>query len=162
VDRQRIRTDVPERPKPGVRRWAERPFPTRGSRPRDGEEWRFSLEPTAQAPGLARDGIAPLCGRLSAERMADARLLVSELVTNSVVHAGSGNGRRSIEVHVRVLSRSAAVCVVDGGPGFDPDGLVASRPGVPGRRGLEFVARLADRFGIAGRRPFRMWFEVNF
>lgn len=93
--------------------------------------------------------------------MQDARLLVSELVTNAVVHGGAG-GDEPVDVYVRVLPGSAAVCVCDAGAGFIPQELVGSRPGVAGCRGLELVAALADGFGIAGRRPFQVWFEVGF
>lgn len=146
-------------PRPG--RWRERPFPTGASSNGEPEEWRFSLYPTANAPGRARHGIAGLGARLSADRMDDARLLVSELVTNAVMHGGVRDGAPSIEVCVRVLPGSAAVSVQDEGAGFMASDLVGSRPGVPGRRGLELVAALADRFGIAGRRPFRVWFGLD-
>lgn len=155
-------TEPNDRPRTRFAAWRERPLPAGTSPAGGGAEWRFSLEARRSAPALARDGIAALGRRLSAGRMEDARLLVSELVTNAVVHGGPRNGCPSIEVHVRVLAGSAAVCVSDGGAGFAPADLVGSRPGVPGRRGLELVAILADRFGIAGRRPFRVWFEVDF
>jgi anti-sigma regulatory factor (Ser/Thr protein kinase) len=160
MDSQSESTGAPERPEPRTSRWTDRPFPA-GPPPGNGAEWRLTLDPTPYAPGLARDGIAALAERLSADRMDDARLLVSELVTNSLLHARPTDSARPIRVLVRVLPRSVAVCVADEGAGFEPGDLVASRVGVPGHRGLELVAALADRFGIAGRRPFRVWFEID-
>jgi anti-sigma regulatory factor (Ser/Thr protein kinase) len=161
VNREGTPTEPTTPARPGAGGWGDRPFPSRASSEGEGEEWRFSLEPTEAAPGFARDGIAALALRLTQAQMQDARLLVSELVTNAVVHGGAGNGDESIDVHVRVLPGSAAVCVRDAGAGFVPWELVESRPGIAGHRGLELVALLADRFGIAGRCPFQVWFEVD-
>ena len=162
LNRERKHTEPTAASRPTSGGWGDRPFPARAPSEGEGEEWRFSLEPTESAPGLARDGIGALADSLPLPRMQDARLLVSELVTNAFVHGGAGNGDESIDVYVRVLPSSAAVCVRDAGAGFIPEELPVSRPGVPGNRGLELVAVLADEFGIAGRRPFLVWFELGF
>ena len=119
----------------------------------------MDLTPTAHAPGLARQAIEPLAARLDTESMENARLLVSELVTNAVIHAGPDAS--PIQVHVHVLSDAAVVSVADQGRGFDPGRLAGSREGEPGGRGLEIVSALADDMGIDGRSPFRVWFSLR-
>jgi anti-sigma regulatory factor (Ser/Thr protein kinase) len=92
--------------------------------------------------------------------MEDARLMVSELVTNAVLHGGDRAGS-AIAVDVRLLPASVVVSVADPGRGFDPARLEPSRAGAPGRRGLELVAALAEKVGVDGARPpFRVWFEI--
>jgi two-component sensor histidine kinase len=53
--------------------------------------WRAVLESNTRAPRRARHEIAEhLNGELGSERTQDAILLVGELVTNSLLHADSG------------------------------------------------------------------------
>jgi anti-sigma regulatory factor (Ser/Thr protein kinase) len=89
--------------------------------------------------------------------METLRLLVTELVTNSVRHGGGDN------VQVRVLVQSSAVWteVTDHGPGFDPGNTGAPRADSTGW-GLFLVERLADRWG-AGHESgaTKVWFELR-
>ena len=84
-------------------------------------------------------------------------LLTSELVTNSIRHAGLGPDDR-IVLAARLTPDFARVEVRDGGPGFDPD----IRHQVGGF-GLRMVDTLASRWGVdrdaAG--STRVWFEVD-
>lgn len=91
--------------------------------------------------------------------MDTARLLVSELVTNSVLH--SGDRRSAIGLRARLLPELVVICVADQGAGFDPEELRHRRSHDLGGRGLELVATLADERGIASRRPFRLWFALS-
>src|SRR6266550_4276233 len=83
-----------------------------------------SFRPHARAAAKARaalDACLDLFSELlDEERLDDLRLLTSELVSNSVRHAGTP---RVAPIHVRVSVTSAAVrvSVVDSGPGFDPN-----------------------------------------
>jgi len=113
---------------------------------------------------LARDTTAPRRARRAldeavGDRATDldtARLLLSELVTNSVRHA---SGER-MEVEFEVDSAVLTVRVRDGGPGLDPDGdgVTMPPPDAGGGRGLPLVAALADRWG-ARRAPAEVWFS---
>jgi anti-sigma regulatory factor (Ser/Thr protein kinase) len=91
------------------------------------------------------------------EESETVRLLLTELVTNSVRHARAGNGG-PIEVHVRELPAGVRVEVDDRGQGFDPR---PRTPGIGGGFGLLLVDRLADRWGVADERPGRVWFELD-
>jgi anti-sigma regulatory factor (Ser/Thr protein kinase) len=139
--------------------WSERPSASVSHPERVVTDWSVDLPSTAHAPGLARRAVEPLAARLDTEPMENARLLVSELVTNAVLHAGPGAS--TIHVHVEVLPDVVVVSVTDAGRGFDPGGLAGSRSGEPGGRGLELVSALADDIGIDGRDPFRVWFSLR-
>ena len=90
----------------------------------------------------------------------DVRLLVSELVTNSVRHAEAGPDS-SIVLRVAIADEHVRVEVCDKGPGFDPP---AQDPTAELAResgwGLFFVTQLADRWGV-DRDDGRVWFEIE-
>jgi anti-sigma regulatory factor (Ser/Thr protein kinase) len=71
------------------------------------------LPPTAESPGRARDCVNAVCSEWGIEHIAkEARLVVSELVTNAVSHGGSGIAielmLRGPFLHVRVRDDSSA------------------------------------------------------
>lgn len=96
-----------------------------------------------------------LVGRASDERIDAAVLLVSELVTNAVVHTGSAVG-----VAVLVDGGSVRVEVTDGGPGVP---TVRADAGLDEcGRGMAIVDRLAPDWGVTPLRPGKkIWFVVD-
>jgi anti-sigma regulatory factor (Ser/Thr protein kinase) len=86
----------------------------------------------------------------------DLRLLVSEVVTNSIRH---GPGGQIVELRVSVNGRVVRVEVEDAGSGFEPPAHT------DGERtagwGLMLVDRLADRWGISAARTTTVWFEID-
>ena len=89
----------------------------------------------------------------------DVRLLVSELVTNSVRHAEIGP-EESIGLNVKLADDRVRVEVIDRGPGFDPPTEDPSAELAPDRGwGLFFVTQLADRWGVE-RADGCVWFEI--
>jgi anti-sigma regulatory factor (Ser/Thr protein kinase) len=80
-------------------------------------------------------------------------LLVTEVVANSIRHAGS-----SAEVHLAVTLEPgfARVEVLDSGPGFDPE-IRHESDGY----GLRLVDKLATRWGVERGRGTLVWFEVD-
>jgi anti-sigma regulatory factor (Ser/Thr protein kinase) len=107
-------------------------------------------------------GLAPFLDPGVAE---NAELLVSELVTNSVRHAGLPPDA-SVEFTVRASPDVLMVEVADAGHGFD-DRSPARPRAVAGSAtasgwGLFLVDRIADRWGavqVAGET--RVWFELT-
>jgi len=107
----------------------------------------LTLPPIADSVPRARAALDDLAESVGLERLEDLRLVVSELVTNSVRHAGLS---RSDRIDVRVTSDDDRVRVEihDGGPGFET-------PGVPGSLyqesgwGLYLVSQIADRWGVS-------------
>jgi anti-sigma regulatory factor (Ser/Thr protein kinase) len=112
-----------------------------------------------EAVGLARGAVrARLEEHLPAERLADAMLLTSEVVTNAIRHGGArGQGDR---VRVR-LSRDGTrvrVEVRDDGPGFHAAGRSEPRAGF----GVGLVRRLSNAWGSEREgRTTVVWFEVE-
>ena len=121
------------------------------------ESLSLTLDGNNDAAATARAALGRLRADIDPPLMETLRLLITELITNSVKHA------RSDSVHMRVLVRPSSVLteVVDGGPGFDPE-----TTGVPradrGGWGLFLVERLADSWG-AGHEggSTKVWFELR-
>jgi anti-sigma regulatory factor (Ser/Thr protein kinase) len=136
--------------------------PARGAGARrfsDDGDVSIQLEAGPSAAALARNALVPIERDVSDDLMADVRLLVSELVTNSVRHADMPPpGRVSLEVSVD--ERKIHVEVQDSGPGFEPH---PRREGQSkgGGWGLYLVERLADRWGVICNRFTRVWFEID-
>ena len=120
----------------------------------------LSLHSTPEAPKQARDGVERLGDRVSSEVLDDVRLLVSELVTNSVRHGGVARDER-INLRAEVTPQRVRVEVTDAGGGFRPR-LRQSSDRIGGY-GLYLVRRLASRFGVdsPNERSTRVWFEID-
>lgn len=116
------------------------------------------LEATPAAVGLARQQIDRLADRLSPEVLEDARLMVSELVTNGLRHGAIESGQR-IELSVALVAGLLRVEVCDPGPGFTPEARTTDSPDGTGW-GLFLVSRLADRWGVHHDGVNRVWFEL--
>jgi anti-sigma regulatory factor (Ser/Thr protein kinase) len=120
----------------------------------------LQLDNNPDAASLARRALDGLTDEVPERRVRDAQLLVSELVTNAVRHAGLRPGDR-IRVRVDLDDRAVHVEVHDPGSGFEP------RPPQPDPTrmsgwGLYLVDELADRWGVDdGGGGTRIWFELE-
>jgi anti-sigma regulatory factor (Ser/Thr protein kinase) len=102
------------------------------------------------APGRAREWLGWVGRYLEPGQLDAARLMVSELVSNSVEHSGMPEGG-PIQVCATGSDRGIRVSVRDRGHGLES----APAPELPspnssGRRGLWIVHRLADSVTIDG------------
>jgi anti-sigma regulatory factor (Ser/Thr protein kinase) len=131
--------------------------PARGSGLKNRIEIEFEAGPTAAAG--ARNALHELEGRVSDGLLRDVRLLVSELVTNSVRHSNA-HARDVVHVLVSVTENSLRVEVADPGSGFEPKPRDDDRTR-PGGWGLYLVDQLADRWGVARDELTRVWFEMD-
>jgi anti-sigma regulatory factor (Ser/Thr protein kinase) len=117
-----------------------------------------SFEPALETPALARHQLEGwLPESLHDSHRGTLRLLVSELVTNSVRHVTGST--QPVVLAVRVGSRRIRVEVHDGGSGFEP-GKPEPR-GADGGFGLFLVERMASRWGVDTREGTRVWFELD-
>jgi anti-sigma regulatory factor (Ser/Thr protein kinase) len=101
-----------------------------------------------------------LRGALPEPRLGDVELLVSELATNSVRHAGCDESSEiSLEAHV--TPELVRVRLSDAGRGFEAHTPTPPPAGSTGGFGLVLLERLADRWGIQRNGGFCVWFEVE-
>jgi anti-sigma regulatory factor (Ser/Thr protein kinase) len=112
-----------------------------------------------QAPLAARESLNRLSSALDPAAMSDVRLLVSELVTNCIMH-GELRPADEITLEAEVSDELIRVEVKDPGSGFGPRDLARDREGVSGW-GLFLIDRLADRWGADARDETLVWFEID-
>ena len=106
------------------------------------------------APTAARRALVDMAAGFDPETQFRLELLITELVSNSVVHGNDWTG--NVELGIHADPRVVHVTVVDEGPGFDFDTVDS------GGYGLVMLAQLADRWG-SERRPGRsaVWFVLR-
>lgn len=120
-------------------------------------ETSFELAGGPYAVTAARLALTDLDSRLDQSLAFDVRLLVSELVTNSVQHADVGSDD-SIILTLQITGEVVRVTVRDEGPGFtapiDPPPRDADKGW-----GLFLVEQLADSWGVGDDKG--VWFEIG-
>jgi anti-sigma regulatory factor (Ser/Thr protein kinase) len=126
---------------------------------------RFGFEPAVdtaiacspRAPGEARRAVAQIEDQVDAGLMRDVKLVVSELVTNSVRHSGCTE-----PIRLRAWTRPAGlrIEIIDSGAGFEPEPPRAAGE-EEGGRGLLILDSLAERWGVSRDDRTRVWFEVS-
>jgi len=109
------------------------------------------------APARARKALGSL-ERTLADLRGDVELLVSELVSNSVMHASAEH----VELRAVTHPQGVHVEVSDPGAGFDRDGDRRT-PSLSGEGGfgLHIVDTVADRWGVTRDDAARVWFEID-
>ena len=116
-----------------------------------------------RAPFLARRHVTQAVSprTLASDRLDDARLAVSELVSNVLRHAGVppkdsigvviDTAEERLRVEVEQPSSASSAHLVD-----EPDGDGASHG-----YGLRLVDAVADAWGVEPGPPGRVWFEIR-
>jgi anti-sigma regulatory factor (Ser/Thr protein kinase) len=122
---------------------------------------RISFERSRQAPSLARAAIIGFSegSDLPPESLDILALLVSELVSNAVLHSDASEASE-IELCARQLGQDAMrVEVIDQGSGFTPTPRDPSQPDAG--YGLHLVEMQTTRWGVDRRGGTRVWFELG-
>lgn len=125
--------------------------------PRDADGFRVRIGGDELAPRQARREVAGLRGVLHPSLLETTQLLVTELVTNSVRHAGAD----AVELAVAVRPDRVRVEVANPGVPFTSRPRAEAR-GSAGGWGLFLVDELSDAWGLlddSGRQ--RVWFELS-
>ena len=118
------------------------------------------LAPEPEVVATARHTLDRLADHLPPEKLEDVRLVVSELVTNSILHAElSPNDQILLTVMVSAGSVRGRVC--DPGPGFEVPSEPRPRPGLRGGWGLPIVETISDRWGVEQNSYACVWFEID-
>lgn len=121
-------------------------------------EHAWVLPREKHAPTVARRRLEESCSGDHLDHLDDARLLVTELVSNAVLH-----GTGPVGLVLSRASKRLRVSVEDESPSLPVVGRLPTN-GVSGR-GMHLVARLATGWGVSpradGRPGKRVWFEVT-
>src|SRR3954464_3632362 len=117
-------------------------------------ELSVELPRTAEAPFLARKALAGLDG-VDPSVLPDMRLLVSELVTNSVKYGGDG----PVRLEVQASEGSLRAEIIDQGVGFTPKVRDDDLDRVGGW-GLHLTEHLTSRWGTY-EGSTHVWFEID-
>jgi anti-sigma regulatory factor (Ser/Thr protein kinase) len=116
----------------------------------------FSLPPSPSSARRAREALRRHLDEWGEDEARDAALLlVSELVTNAVLHA-----RSEVTVHLDVTPERLRVRVDDASP--EPPVRRGGRADLPGGRGLQLLDALAKGWGVlSGGSGKTVWFEID-
>jgi anti-sigma regulatory factor (Ser/Thr protein kinase) len=118
---------------------------------------KLRLDGGPGAAATARRALGRLKSELDPPVLENLRLLVTELITNAVRHAGV----RTVDLLVVVTGPAVRVEVIDTGPGFTPP-THNRGGGAEGGWGLFLVERMSDRWGVGEDDPgTRVWFELD-
>jgi anti-sigma regulatory factor (Ser/Thr protein kinase) len=122
---------------------------------------KMSLGRDRQAPSLARRAVACLTETraIAPQELATLTLLVSELVSNAVLHSDAPSAS-DIHLQAQFLQEGVVrVEVIDRGSGF------TAAPRDPGQSiggyGLYLVDKQASRWGVDREGGTRVWFELE-
>ena len=122
------------------------------------QQIELELDGSMTAAASARRALSPLLEELPDDIYCDIELLVSELVANSIRHAGIVRDGW-VHLRVRATAGSVRVEVRDSGPGFTVRPRVPALEDTSGR-GLYLVDRLADKWGVDDGEGTCVWFEL--
>jgi anti-sigma regulatory factor (Ser/Thr protein kinase) len=114
------------------------------------------LPRTPEAPLLARRALDGLADSLGPGVLPDLRLLVSELVSNSVKYGGDG----PVRLEVQASAERVRAEIIDQGAGFTPEARDREDLDTVGGWGLHLTEQLTSRWGTyAG--STHVWFEID-
>jgi anti-sigma regulatory factor (Ser/Thr protein kinase) len=119
----------------------------------------LQLKRDAEAPSVARAAVMGGCEdcELSASVCHTLVLLVSELVSNAVLHSRAA-ADAPITLTASVTAEAVCVAVTDAGGGFTP---VPRKPDAAhGGYGLYLLEKAASRWGVDRTGGTRVWFEL--
>ena len=120
----------------------------------------LKLAPEPEVVATARHALDQLADLLPHEKLEEVRLVVSELVTNSILHAGLSS-KDQISLTVEVSDGAVRGSVCDPGPGFEGSAEPRPRRDMRGWWGLPIVERISDRWGVERNNHACVWFEID-
>ena len=118
---------------------------------------RFVLRPHPESARRARELVADaLCSHLDPETVHYATVVVSELVTNAVIHANT-----TVTVGLQLLPGGGARIEVGDSSNWPPT-VRSATPDEPGGRGLILVQALAKDWGVSPTTEGKtVWAEIE-
>jgi anti-sigma regulatory factor (Ser/Thr protein kinase) len=116
-----------------------------------------ALPKDPRSAASAREILDRLSGQIGNRAMADAKLLVTELVANAVQHVPESG---QISLDVVFDNGTLRVGVGDPGHGFSPQPRRPDSPKDSGW-GLHIVDELSERWAVEVDRRSQVWFELR-
>jgi len=123
--------------------------------PAPGVSLQREIAATDDAPAEARQIVDELTGYATPDTLERARLLASELVTNSCCH-----GAGPIDVTASADTSGIELLVVDKGPGFTPQDVRPDEIAEEGGRGLLLVDLLSSQWSTGGEGAPWVWVRM--
>ena len=121
---------------------------------------RRSLAPDRDAAAAARRVLDGFRGQLEEDVIDRSALVATEVVTNSVTHAGL-TAAQPIDLNIQLSSACLRLEVTDEGTGgFDP-AITPPDAGRDSGRGLWMIDQLTDRWGVDFSRSTHVWCEFD-
>ena len=120
------------------------------------------LPASVESVHAARHAVDELVFDHDQEAGFNLRLLITEVVGNSVRHAGLSSAD-TIILEIQTRPDQIRAQVIDSGPGFTRPVFDEPPSGTSGR-GLYLVDALADRWGVtqpSADQPTTVWFEID-
>lgn len=122
---------------------------------------KVALPAGSAAPGAARLFVAHcLSGLVSQRVLADAVLLVSELITNSVRHGELGDGD-TVLLGVSLDAETLRLEIENPGIAGAVESTPPDRRSEDGGFGLALVGLIAARWGVSRADSTKVWFEMR-
>jgi anti-sigma regulatory factor (Ser/Thr protein kinase) len=121
---------------------------------------RRSIVPDVHAPVVARRALERFSSQLENDVVERSRLVITEVVTNAVKHAGLTATQR-IDLEIGLADDLLRIEITDDGPGFELAVGRRGRDDGSGGWGLFLVDRLTDRWGVDFRHSTRVWCEFD-
>ena len=118
----------------------------------------LEFNPSPSVPRTARDAARALSPPVTERRLDDVRLLISEIVTNSIRHAGM-RAEDWIRVRMRIGGGIVRIEVSDPGTGFDQP--AQPQPLAESGWGMYLLEQIADRWGVNRNDTTCVWFELD-
>jgi anti-sigma regulatory factor (Ser/Thr protein kinase) len=127
--------------------------------PSESQAIRVTLPCGPAAPRLAREAVRDVLGGRR-EDANDATLVVSELVTNAVMHSAC-RPDETITLDARVIGDRVRIVVHDPGRSAEVPRVRGSAPSAGGGLGLRLVEQLARRWGWDRPDGRLVWAELG-
>lgn len=128
---------------------------------RNAHEFKLAVPAHPRSVGVVRKAFKGLDDLVGSETTQRVSVILSELVTNAIRHAGL-RPNHLVEVDVVVGPDGISGVVADPGGGFDPASVPAPDPTGEGGFGLHIVGNLTQRWGVRrGRGRNEVWFELG-
>jgi anti-sigma regulatory factor (Ser/Thr protein kinase) len=126
----------------------------------DSFELRLWFAGVARAPSSARAALSVLEPLLDEDRLRSLRLVITELITNSIRHSDMDE-EGVVGLDVRLQDGVLSCTVSDPGAGFEKPEVVRPHADRPGGFGLVILDSVSDRWDVARDELFRVSFELR-